>query len=140
MARSALLMAILALTCTIAMARAQQHGDHHGSQGQSSQRDDAERFEGYVLDRHCAKAEGEALSDAGKSHTRACLIKGQCSRSGYGLVVDGKWYAFDRRGSAQAARLIRTPFFAQHEKWDVTGTKKDGVITVSTLEVKFALR
>jgi hypothetical protein len=75
-----------------------------------------------------------------KSHGRACLLKGPCVRSGFGIVVDGKWYAFDRRGSQQAARLIRTPYFAEHEKWDVKGTKKDDVITVSTLEVTFALR
>jgi hypothetical protein len=138
MARLALLTPMIMLACTLAMART-QHSGHNHQQAQSAPKGDVERFEGYVLDKHCAKGEGEELSDAAKTHTRACMLKAQCSRSGYGLVVNGKWHAFDRRGSAQAARLIRTPNYAQNEKWDVTGSKKDGVITVSTLEVTFAL-
>jgi hypothetical protein len=139
MVRIAFLLSVLVLSCTLAVARA-QHGHAHDQQAHAAPDGDAEHFEGYVLDRHCAKGDGDTLSDAAKTHSRACMVKAQCSRSGYGLVVDGKWYAFDRRGSAQAARLIRTPNYAEHEKWDVTGSKKDGVITVATLEVKFALR
>jgi hypothetical protein len=139
MKRLAFISAILVLGGTIGLA--QDHSGHnHAQPARADAPGDTERFEGYVLDKHCATGDGEKLSDAAKSHARACLVKRLCARSGYGLVVDGKWYAFDARGSAQAARLIRTANFAEHEKWEVRGWKKDDVIRVSRLEVAFALR
>jgi hypothetical protein len=135
MKRLACASAILVLTATLGLA--QGHDAHQGAgHKHANGNPDHKTYEGYVLDKHCAT--GDDLAEKAKSHPKSCLLKRQCARSGYGLVIDGKWYAFDRKGSAHAARLLRTAYIDEHEKWEVKGSRENDVIHIASVEVSYA--
>jgi hypothetical protein len=54
------------------------------------------QWTGYITDKKC--------SARGADHTRDCVLK--CKDSGVGLFVDGKFYQFDEKGSAEAIKLM----------------------------------
>jgi len=68
-----------------------------------------------------------------EKHTKHCAM--QCSKSGYGAVVDGKFVKFDKHGSELAMDAIKASDKKDNLRADVTGEMKDGEIVVSKLEM-----
>jgi hypothetical protein len=88
----------------------------------------AETWSGTVVDVNCMK------NDLA-SHTRECALS--CSRSGYGIVLaDGKFVKFDERGNAKALAALKASTKEKGLKATVTGSSKDGVIQVETIQIQ----
>ncbi len=64
------------------------------------------RLTGYVVDVRCASGHSsdrpEAANRFAAGHTRKCSLAGDCSRSGYGILSNGRLRPFDARGNALA--------------------------------------
>jgi hypothetical protein len=87
---------------------------------------------GTLMDVMCA-SEVKTQDEADK-HTRECALMDSCAKSGYGIVIDGKFHKFDAEGSKQAEAIFRSTKKADHITATVVGTMNDdGSITVKTL-------
>jgi len=86
----------------------------------------AETWSGTVVDVNCKNKD---LA----SHTRDCAIS--CSRSGYGIVTaDGKFIKFNEQGNAKALAALKASSKDNDLKAKVTGTLKDEVIQVESID------
>lgn len=78
------------------------------------------------------------LAKMGKTpdkHPRTCLIK--CAKNGYGIILkDGKYLKFDKAGNEKALAALEKSTVKDHVRVTVEGTLEDGVIHVSSLELK----
>jgi hypothetical protein len=63
-----------------------------------------ENKEGYVMPFACSAREGSGP----ETHTTACALEKECVASGFGLLVDGRFLAFDDAGDAIAKRYFET--------------------------------
>jgi hypothetical protein len=87
----------------------------------------AETWSGTVVDVMCKK------NDLA-SHTKECAIS--CAKSGYGMVLaDGKFMKFDERGNVKALAAIKATSKEKDLKAQVTGTIKEDVIQVESIEI-----
>ncbi len=88
---------------------------------------------------------GVALMDAGcaqkadvmahpENHPKSCAM--QCSKAGYGAIVNGKFVKFDKKGDELAADALKKSEKKDHLTANVTGEMKDGKIQVSTLSIE----
>ncbi len=84
-----------------------------------------------LMDSNCA-GKKDALTNPDK-HTRSCAL--QCSKAGYGAVVDGKFVKFDEKGTTLAKEALQKSDKKDHLRATVTGEEKDGVIHVSSLKL-----
>jgi hypothetical protein len=84
-----------------------------------------------LMDADCA-GKKQAMASPEK-HTKSCAL--QCSKSGYGAVVDGKFVKFDKHGSELAAEAIKSTDKKDNLRADITGEMKNGEIAVSKLEM-----
>lgn len=88
----------------------------------------AETWSGTVVDVMCKN------NDLA-SHTKECALK--CSKSGYGIVLaDGKFIKFDERGNVKALKALKATSKEKDMKSKVTGTLKDDVIQVDSIEIE----
>ena len=71
---------------------------------------------------------------APEKHTKHCAV--QCSKSGYGAIVDGKFVKFDKHGSELAGEAIKASDKTDNLRANVTGEMKNGEIVVSKLEME----
>jgi hypothetical protein len=91
-------------------------------------------LKGYVVDKHCIAHKSGDLSAKASGMARTCTLSKTCVASGLGLVSEGKWYPFDAKGSAKAAKVLEK---AKEEKGtvvEVTGTMDGEVLTVSSIK------
>ena len=85
-----------------------------------------------LMDAGCAaKKDVVAKPD---EHPKSCAL--QCSKAGYGAIVDGKFVKFDKKGDDLADAALKKTEKTDHLRADVTGEMKDGKIEVSALEIK----
>jgi hypothetical protein len=88
----------------------------------------AESWSGTVVDVMCKK------NDLA-SHTKDCAIS--CAKSGYGIVLaDGKFMKFDERGNVKALAAIKATTKEKDLKAKVTGTVKEDVIQVESIQIE----
>ena len=88
----------------------------------------AETWSGTVVDVMCKNND---LAN----HTRDCAVS--CSRSGYGIVLaDGKFIKFDEKGNAKALAALKASSKDKDLKAKVTGTMKEDVIQVESLQLE----
>jgi hypothetical protein len=88
----------------------------------------AETWSGTVVDVMCKK------NDLA-SHTRDCAIS--CAKSGFGIVLaDGTFVKFDERGNVKALAALKASTKEKDLKAKVTGTKKEDVIQVESIEIE----
>jgi hypothetical protein len=84
-----------------------------------------------LMDAACStKKEAMAVPE---QHTKHCAM--QCSKSGYGAVVDGKFVKFDKHGDELASEAIKNTDRKDNLRADITGELKDGKIAVTKLEM-----
>ena len=84
-----------------------------------------------LMDGNCSAKKDQMA--APEKHTKHCAM--QCSKSGFGAVVDGKFIKFDKHGSELAADAIAKSDKTDNLRADVTGELKNGEIAVSALEM-----
>ena len=66
-----------------------------------------------------------------QNHPRSCAL--QCSKAGYGAMVNGKFVKFDKKGDALAVTALKKSEKKDHLLANVTGEMKGGTIQVSSL-------
>jgi hypothetical protein len=87
---------------------------------------------GYLADKMCSERL-KASPEKAAGHTKECLMEEHCAKSGYGVIVDGKWYKFDKKGNDLTAALLSATQKERGIKVTVTGSMKKGKITVTDL-------
>jgi hypothetical protein len=87
---------------------------------------------GYLADQMCSESL-TASTERAASHTKECLIEDNCAKTGYGVIVEGKWYKFDKKGDELAAALLSSTQKDRGIKVAVTGKLKKNKINVTGL-------
>jgi hypothetical protein len=82
---------------------------------------------GSIVDKHCSGADMA-------THGKGCVLSKKCMDSGLGVVVDGKFTAFDEASSAKAKAALEASKKDKGAKFKVTGTVTDGKITATKIE------
>jgi hypothetical protein len=86
---------------------------------------------GVLLDVMCSEG---ATEESAAKHTRACGLMEHCVKSGYGIVIDGKFHKFDAEGNKQAEAIFRATTKTENITARVEGTLQHaGDITVTKL-------
>ncbi len=101
-------------------------------------------MKGYLVDKMCGssmakKAPDQAMASAAK-HTKSCALAESCTESGYGLMMDGKWTAFDNTGNQKAAAFLKSTKAKDHLFVAVTGEKEGEMIKVSSIKAAKATK
>jgi hypothetical protein len=78
-------------------------------------------LEGYIVDKHCS-----AGDVAG--HGKGCVVSADCFKSGLGVYADGKFHAFDEKGSAQAKAALEKSKKDKGAKFKVAVEKIEEVL------------
>ena len=95
------------------------------------------KLTGYLVDSMCAaghdKDKPEDAAKFASEHTRECALMEECVKSGYGVLVEGKWYPFDAKGSEIAKGLVDKTAKKDHIKVTVEGMKHEGKLLVEKI-------
>ena len=95
------------------------------------------KLTGFLVDVMCAtehvKDKAEDAAKFAGEHTKDCALMEDCVKSGYGIFVDGKWYAFDSKGNGLAKGLMQKTARKDHIKVAVEGMLHEGKIMVEKL-------
>jgi hypothetical protein len=83
-------------------------------------------LEGYIVDKHCS-AQDMA------NHGKGCVLSAACIKSGLGVYADGKFIAFDEKGSAQAKAALEKSKKDKGAKFKVTGKVTGDKMTVESI-------
>lgn len=86
----------------------------------------------------CDKMCSAKMTDASKcsSHPKACMTSDHCSASGYGLMLDGKFYKFDKKGNTLAKGILKNSSKDKELQVEVMGTLKGTTISVTGMKEK----
>ena len=84
-----------------------------------------------LLDTMCASKEKMAKDP--DSHPASCAI--QCAKSGYGIMVDGKYLKFDARGNEQVAQELKSTKKTDHLRVTVDGERQGDTIAVKSVKL-----
>jgi hypothetical protein len=87
---------------------------------------------GYLADKMCSERL-TASAEKAAAHTKECLVEDHCAKTGYGVIVDGKWYKFDKKGNELAAAILSSTQKERGIRVAVTGTMKKNKINVTNL-------
>jgi hypothetical protein len=95
-------------------------------------------FTGYVADKMCATGwvkSGDVAKITAKAmkHSKGCALEDDCQASGYGLVIDGKFYKFDEKGDKIAADFFQKSKKKSDFLVDVQGSMQGDVINVASI-------
>ena len=95
----------------------------------------SQTMSGTLADKMCAK---RLKSDATKlaSHTKMCMTEEMCANSGYGIVANGTFYKFDKKGDQLAADLLKKTSKDNDIQVEVTGAVNGETIKVTGLKPK----
>jgi hypothetical protein len=85
-----------------------------------------------LMDAGCAAK--ETFKAHPENHPRSCAL--QCSKAGFGAVIDGKFVKFDAKGDALAIAALKKSDKRDHLQVNVTGEMKNGAIQVTALTLK----
>jgi ABC-type oligopeptide transport system substrate-binding subunit len=91
----------------------------------------AETWKGAALvDAGCASK--AAVTEHSENHPTACALR--CGKSGYGILVDGKFVKFDEKGNELAAAALKKTDKKDHLTVTIEGEKTaDGSVRVTSL-------
>jgi hypothetical protein len=123
--------ALLALTAAIVLAAAVAPAQETAPQAPAET-----TLHGYIVDAMCAKGmmkHPETAMKRAARHTRECALEEECARSGFGVLADGKWYAFDDAGNKLALKLLRSTAKEKGISVEATGTLHEDRLAVTML-------
>ena len=97
-------------------------------------------MKGYLIDKMCGstmakKSPDQAMASAAK-HTKVCAMEDGCAASGYGLMMNGKWTAFDDAGNKKAAEYLQKTTSEDHLLVAVAGTRTADKIAVVSIKAE----
>jgi hypothetical protein len=105
----------------------------------------AAQVKGFLMDVHCSSQARERLIPGGQlvggvitaeAHTRACDLKPECQRSGYGVFTyDEKFIKFDAAGNRKALAALKASKKLDDVQVEVTGVMKGDTIKVESLKL-----
>lgn len=95
-------------------------------------------MKGYLIDKMCGspmakKSPDQAMASAAK-HTKVCATEEGCAASGYGLMLNGTWIAFDEAGNKKAAEYLQKTKADDHIYVAVSGTHTADMIAVASIK------
>ncbi|MEI8134432.1 MAG: hypothetical protein WCH46_05040 [bacterium] len=90
---------------------------------------EAKSFKGYLMDKMCAKRRAGDVEKM-KNHTKTCLTEEACAKSGYGVLVKGKFIPFDQKGNELAAAYIKNHTGENDFEIDALGNMKKGKLAL----------
>ncbi len=90
-------------------------------------------WSGVLIDKHCGS---DMSADKLPSHEKSCVMK--CAKDGknLGMMVDGKWYAFDKKGEKLGWAILKKTKAAANVQVSVEGKLKGDKITVTKMSEK----
>ena len=88
---------------------------------------------GTLVDKHCGS---DMTAEKLPTHKKDCVMK--CAKNGkdLGMMVDGKWYAFDAKGEKLAWKLLKGSKADANIQVTVDGTLKGDKITITKIAPK----
>lgn len=108
------------------------------SEAQPKKKQSPEVLKGYLVDKMCgsmmSKKSPEKAMAAAAKHTKACATEEGCAASGYGIMMNGKWTAFDEAGNKKAAEYLKQTKATDHIFIAVTGKTADGKLAVVSIQ------
>lgn len=90
-----------------------------------------ETREGYVMPTACQSREAEGGPEA---HTTKCALELQCVVTGYGLLIDGKFFELDDEGDQLALKYFQETKKEDHHLVKVVGDFSGEEVHVESLE------
>ena len=106
---------------------------------QSTESEQEIEYVGILLPKLCAARFPELLPHAGE-HSLACAVFPHCYESGYGIVMEDKFYGFDERGDDLARRIVVTLKAQQDVQVVVRGVVEAGTLKATAISEKAADR
>jgi len=105
---------------------------------QHAQGQETKTVTGYLVDKSCApyivkKGPAEAARK-GAAHTRECALEPECSKNGYGVVVDGTFIKFDAHGDVKAKEYLMKTKREENILVDVSGVQEGETFTVASVK------
>jgi hypothetical protein len=91
-----------------------------------------ETREGTVLPVGCRSS--RETKSAAEAHTTKCALELECVVTGYGLLVDGKFFEFDDEGNQTALKYFRETKKSEDHLVSVTGDFSGAEVRVKSLE------
>lgn len=94
-------------------------------------------LKGYLMDKMCSKGamSSKDPTAAAKQHTKECATEEHCAVTGYGIVADGKFYLFDKKGNQLTKAMLKNTAKTDNLSIEVVGTQdKDGKLKVESLK------
>lgn len=82
-----------------------------------------------VVDQQCSR---KVMSNP-DMHTRSCALA--CARSGYGVIVNGKFLKFDAKGNQEILSELKASHEANHLRVNVTGKVEGSTLKVSSVHL-----
>ncbi len=93
-------------------------------------------MKGILMDKACSTGALKAADPTAKAkgHKKGCALMDNCAASGYGIISDGKFYAFDKAGNEMASKWLKATDKTDNLGVEVVGTKEaDGSVKVESL-------
>jgi len=98
----------IALVAGLFLVNAQEKGMTKKAAKKTEAVKPAHTMTGYLVDKMCgsgmAKKDAKTAMEKAKNHAVSCALEDNCSASGFGLVMDGKFYKFDAKGDNTKAK------------------------------------
>jgi hypothetical protein len=90
---------------------------------------------GPIVDKACSARFTKASDPqtASAAHTRKCALMENCSKSGYGVFADGKYYEFDEKGNELAKTKIEASKKDSGAKYKVEGSVDGSKLMVKSI-------
>ncbi|MGH9897650.1 MAG: hypothetical protein ACRD63_05765 [Pyrinomonadaceae bacterium] len=103
----------------------------------SAQETGSTTLKGFLMDKMCSNgvmASKDPVA-AARQHTKECATEDHCALTGYGIVADGKFYVFDKKGNALVKEMLKNTSKTDNLSIEVVGTQaKDGKLKVEALK------
>lgn len=126
------ILGVLSIILATAPVGAAQYGQMMGGiPPPRSQSVPKETLKGYLVDKACAQ-HATSLAAVGPAHSVQCSIAAH--DAGLGVIADGKWVAFDEKGSKKAVEFLKKATAGKNARVTVTGRLKGNVFAVSSIE------
>jgi hypothetical protein len=96
-------------------------------------------FTGHIVDKSCSAnvVKGGASAADNHSGSKGCAAKKPCADSGLGLYAEGKWRAFDAKGTELAKAALANASKETGAKFKVVGELKGDTLAATEItEVK----
>ena len=90
---------------------------------------------GTIVDKACSARFTKASDPqtASATHTRRCSLMENCTKSGYGVFADGKYYEFDEKGNELAKAKIEASKKDAGAKYKVEGSIQESKLIVKSI-------